>query len=183
VSKYKLSLTADEIALADQIDFSGTHQGHDAAREAYLKNQQPILDLLSSLEQRGGIPEHWVHYWTDPAYNPGRIKASRKGLFERNGCSGSDIYIHPHFIRHLRYLLFGSELPVSIRSAFIREAGDPEWVSSSDAIPLGKYARKQVREHGMTGATAAEEFFKLALDIGLGLSPALVLMDAVKQVR
>ena len=183
MSEYRLPLTKEETALVQQIDLSGTHQSHAAAHDAYLKNQEPILALLSSLEQRNAISEHWIRYWTDPAYNPGRIKASRQGLFERNGCSGTDIYIHPNFIRHLRYLLFGSELLDHIRSAFMRETGDPQWVSSSDAITLGKYARKQVRENGMIGATAAEEFFKLALDIGLNLAPALVVMESVKQVR
>lgn len=183
MNKYRLAFTTEEETLLQQIDLSPSHCSHVEAHEAYKANRQPILALLTSLGERGGIPEHRIRYWTDPDYNPGRIKASRKGVFERNGCHGDDICTHPNFIRHLRYLLFGSELPRLTSDAFEREAGKPEWVNSSDAIALGKHARKLVRENGMTGYEAAEEFFKLALDMGLSLDAALIVMRAVKQVR
>ena len=169
--------------MVEAIDLSVSHEDHDQGHTAFVRNQSPILALMASLSGRNGIPEHWHNYWTDPAYKPGRIKASRKGLFERNGCTGDDIYTHPNFIRHLRFLLIGSELPLHLREAFARKLGDPKWVSSGDAIELGKYARKLTRENGMNGSESAEEFFKLALDVGLGLTQALIIMETVRQVR
>lgn len=183
MSKYRLSLTAEEETLFRQIDLSVSHGNHDEQRAAYLGNQKPILALIKSLNERDGIPEHRIRYWADPDYNPGRIKSSRKGLFERNGNQGDEIYTHPSFVRHLRYLLLGSELPAHISEAFERKTGNPEWVNSSDAIDLGKYARKLVRENNMVGSEAAGEFFKLALDIGLSLNEALIILESVKQVR
>ena len=72
--------------------------------------QSRYRPLLSSLSERGGVPAHRLSYWNDIEYNPGRVKASRKVLFERNDCLGVDIYTHPHFIKHLRHLLLGADL-------------------------------------------------------------------------
>ena len=183
MTKYHLALTEEETALLQQIDLARSHPSHTDAHEVFKANREPILALLALLGKRGGIPEHRIRYWTDPEYNPGRIKGSRESGFKRNGTHGDEIYSHPNFVRHLRYLLHGSELPPHVSEVFERQARDPQWVSSSDAIPLGKFARKLTRENGMTGSEAAEEFFKLALDIGLSLDVALVIMRSVQQVR
>ena len=45
---------------------------------AFNANAEPILALLSSLSERGGVPAHRLSYWNDIEYNPGRVKASRK---------------------------------------------------------------------------------------------------------
>lgn len=57
----------------------------------------------------------------DPRYHLGRIKASHKGLFERNGCQGSDIYTL--LLPQLRYFLFGAELPDAVITAFEEKGG------------------------------------------------------------
>lgn len=124
-----------------------------------------------------------LSYWNDANYRSGRIKGSRKGLFERNGCTGADIYTHPHFLEHLRYFLFGTELPDAVVAEFEKKVGNPEWVSSSDIIPIGKAARDLTRRYRLDIAEAPEEFFKLCLDMGLGLSMAEAVMRSVKQVR
>lgn len=61
--------------------------------------------------------------------------------------------------------------------------GDPTWASSSDVPAIGKLARDLTRRHGLDRSSAESEFFKLALDMGLGLTSALRIRQAVQQVR
>lgn len=183
MKKFHIDLTEEEASLLSQIDLRTKHPSHDEAHAAHNANKAPVIALVRSLSERKAVPPERLNYWNDPAYNPGRIKASRKGLFERNGCVGEDIYTHPHFIPHLRYVLFGADLPDEVMTAFEAGVGNPTWVSSSDIIPIGKLARDLTRRHGLDKSAAADEFFKLCLDMRLGLSTALSVMRAVQQIR
>ncbi|MCK1281787.1 hypothetical protein IVB46_41890 [Bradyrhizobium sp. 61] len=183
MEKYHIKLTDEEAAFVASIDLRVSHDHHDEGHAAYLANKKPILALLKSLSERDAMPAARLSWWKDPRYNQGRVKASRKGLFERNGCIGADIYTHPHFIPHLRYFLFGADLSDEVISAFEEKVGNPQWVTSSDVVPIGKYARDLTRQHHLDKADAPEEFFKLCLDLGLGLNTAGSVMRSVKQVR
>lgn len=183
MEKYHIKLTESEAAILAKIDLRESHRNHADGHAAYTANAQPILALLQSLSDRSAIPQERLNYWNDPRYHQGRIKASRKGLFERNGCRGADIYTHPNFIRHLRYFLFGADLPDDVITAFEEKVGNPQWVSSSDIVPIGKAARDITRQHRLDVSEAPDEFFKLCLDMGLGLSTAESVMRSVKQVR
>ncbi|WP_199728258.1 hypothetical protein [Sinorhizobium meliloti] len=141
MTKFHIALTEEETTLLGEIDLRAKYPDHGSGREAYLSNRRPILALLGLLSERRAIPEVRLKWWNDPGYNSGRIISSRKGLFERDECSGAEIYVHPHFIPHLRYLLFGADLPETIMDAFEHRVGNPAWISSSDVIPLGKHAR------------------------------------------
>ncbi|WP_062788435.1 hypothetical protein [Novosphingobium capsulatum] len=180
--EYRIALTDYERCLADAINLEDDWDCPEA-HEIYLANARLIPELLAALAKRGAMPSHWLKYWTDPACNPGRIRASRQGLFERNGCMGEDIYTHPNFVRHLRYLLLGCELTRHLRETFLKKAGNPRWISSRDAIDLGKFARKLARENGLAAYEATEEFLKLALESGFTASAALTLREAVSQLR
>ncbi len=79
--------------------------------------------------------------------------------------------------------MLGADLADPVIVDFEKQVGNPEWVSLSDAIPLGKHARKLVRQYGLEPHHASEEFFKLYLDMGLSLSVALSIMRSVEQVR
>jgi len=183
MEKYHIKLTQTEAVTLAKIDLRESHRNHDEGHAAYKANAQPILALLQSLNDRCAVPQERLNYWNDPRYHQGRIKASRKGLFERNGCKGADIYTHPHFIRHLRYFLFGADLPDDVITAFEEKVGNPQWVSSSDIVPIGKCARDLTRQHRLDKTDAPEEFFKLCLDMGLGLTTAESVMRSVKQIR
>lgn len=183
MKKYHIELTEAEEALVDAIDLRVSHSSHDEGHAAYKANQGPILALLKSLSERGAVPRERLNYWNDPDYNTGRLKASNKGVFERNGCTGQEIYTHPHFMPYLRYFLFGADLPDTVITAFEEKVGNPDWVTSSDIVPIGKCARDLARRHGLDRAHAPEEFFKLCLDMGLGLSTAASVMRSVKQLR
>jgi hypothetical protein len=183
MEKYHIKLTEGEAETLAKIDLRDSHQNHNEGHAAYKANRQPILALLKSLSDRSAVPQERLNYWNDPRYNQGRIKASRKGLFERNDCKGAEIYTHPHFLRHLRYFLFGAELPDAVITAFEGKVGNPQWVSSSDIVPIGKFARDLTRQYRLEKSDAPEEFFKLCLDMGLSLMTAESVMRSVKQIR
>lgn len=183
VKKYHIDLSESEAELLQRIDLRVSHHDHADGHAAYNANKEPILALLGSLSERKAVPLQRLNYWSDPRYNFGRVKASRKGLFERNGCTGSEIYTHPHFIPYLRYFLFGPELPDDVIAKFEAKVGNPEWVTSSDVVPIGKFARDLTREHHLDVSDAPEEFFKLCLDMALSLSTAESVMRSVRQVR
>jgi hypothetical protein len=183
MEKYHIGLTDTEAATLAKIDLQISHRDHDKGHEAYKANKEPILALLKSLGERNAIPQVRLSFWSDSRFQFGRIQASRKGIFERNGCRGDDIYTHPHFIPYLRYFLFGTELPDEVIAAFEAKVGNPQWVSSSDILPIGKVARDLTRQHRLDATHAPEEFFKLCLDMGLGLSTAESVMRSVKQIR
>lgn len=140
-----------------------------------------MLRLLKSLVDRDAIPEVRVRYWSDPDFQTGRVKTSYKGLFERNGRQGEEIYTHPHFLKYLRYFLFGAQLPERVIAEFEEVVGNPEWLTSGDVTEITKGTRRLVRECGLLGED--EEFYRLALDMGLGQLFAKTVRDAVKQVR
>lgn len=183
MEKYHISLTEEEAALLDRIDLRVRHVGHDEGRAAHLADREPIPGLLRSLRERDGIPEERLRYWLDPEYNTGRLKASHKGVFECNGRRGNEIYELPHFVPYLRYFLFGADLPVPVIAVFKEAVGNPEWVTSGDVVPMGKRARGLAREHQFDRRDAAEEFFKLCLDMGLGANAAASVRGAVMQLR
>jgi hypothetical protein len=145
-------------------------------------NGRAVLALMKLLIKRNAIPAVRARYWQDPEYRDGKLKGSHKELFERNRTKGDDIYQHPNFLSRLRYFIYGANLPPRMIAAFVDEVGDPKHVSLSDAIPLGKFARRLAREHGFD-KTCAEEFYKLSLDLGLHLNTAKSIRDAVRRLR
>lgn len=183
MEKYHIKLTDAEAATLARIDFRTSHQSHDESHAAHKANEEPILALLASLSERKALPQERQNFWNSPRYQLGRIKASHKGLFERNGCTGVDIYTHAHFIPYLRYFLFGADLPHEVISAFESRVGNPQWISSSDVVPIGKFARELTRRHQLDARDASMEFFKLCLDMGLGVGTAQSVSHAVKQIR
>lgn len=183
MKKSHLELTDEEAKFLERIELNPMRVTASDAHEKYLANREPILALMRSLIARRALPAQRVRYWTDPEFKPGGVRGSREGVFERNGCSGEEIFTHPHFLKYLRYFLFGSELPEVVITAFEQRVGNPEWVSLSDGIPLGKFARGLARQYGLERETAAEEFFKLCLDMGINLSTALSIRKAVLQLR
>lgn len=140
-----------------------------------------VIMLMKSLVERDAIPEVRLLYWSDPKYQVGRLNASHTGMFERNGRQGEEIYTHPHFLNYLRYFLFGAQLPEGALSEFEETVGNPNWVSSGDISVITKGTRAIVRKYGLQAEV--EEFYRLALDVGLSQSYARIVLDAVKQVR
>ena len=181
--RYITELTDEERALVDAIDLRMWPPAHEH-RRVYQANAQPILALLSSLTRRRGIPDERWRYWSDLAYRIDRRgKHSPKGMFEMNGNVGDDAYLHPHFIPYLRYFLFGVYLPGRLIEEFEEQVGNPGWITSGDIVPLGRRARELTKQHSLSRDSAALEFFKLCLDIGLGRSVADYVRRSVMQIR
>ena len=187
MEKYHIKLTDEEQVIVDEIDFeSFTH-------ESYLANQEPILTLLSSLSERGAIPEQRLKYWNDPEYNTGgRGKISHLVQFEKNGNVDNEVYTHPHFLKYyLGYFLFGTDLPDGLIEMFEadveKEYVNLNYVTSSDITPICRVARKvariAIRQCGLSKSHVAEEFFRLCLDTGLGISYARIVRKNVMRIR
>lgn len=176
---YAINLTDDEIQLLGGIELDTDKLRFD--REAYKRQGPLVLRLWNSLMENDAIPEHRLRYWSDPEYQLGRVQASHKEIFERNGTTGEAIYAHPNFLGYLRYFLFGAQLPRDAISEFEGIVGNPEWVTSGDATKISKGSRDLVRRYRLQGQE--EEFYRLALDVGLDQYFAKVVRDAVKQVR
>lgn len=175
---YEIDLTPAEQALLDTIELRDSHFNH----AVYLANKEPVLALLRSLIEREAIPDERLNYWLDPDYNVG-VSTSRKGVFDRNRRVGEEIYTHPHFLRYLRYFLFGADLPELVVQRFEEQVGNPEWVTSGDVIPIANCARTLTRQFNLDRTRAPEEFFKLSLDVGLDLDTALQVRRTVMRLR
>lgn len=175
--KYAIELDEDEVDLLAGIELDALKMDH----EQYRRQSPLVQQLTKKLMDRRAIPEVRLRYWSDPDYQLGRLKTSHQGLFERNGTRGDDIIIHPHFLKYLRYFLFGASLSENVIVAFEETVGDPQWVSSGDIDEIAKGTRGIVRKFGQQGED--EEFYKLALDIGLHQWFAKVVRDAAKQTK
>lgn len=180
MSRHAISLNDDEQALLAKIDLRDTHSSHDESRAAWENNRQSVPALMKSLHDRNAIPAERMHYWNDPKYQTGRMKGSNEDLFHRNGCAGPQIYEHVSFLKYLRYFIYGADLSEDLIEEFQREAIKPEHVTSGDLIPMGDLARRLTRKHGLEKHHAAEEIFKLALDLDYGLSTSDYIRRAVK---
>ena len=174
---YAVELTKEEFALLSSIEIDQSKLDH----EQFSRQGPLILELLQSLFERKAIPEIRLKYWTDPEYQIGRFKTSNKGLFERNGNQGAEIYFHPNFLTYLRYFLFGAQLPAAAIREFEEVVGNPEWVSSGDITRITKGTRTIVRNCGLKDED--EEFYRLALDVGLSQWFAKPVRDAAKGTR
>lgn len=175
--KYAIQLTAEEESLLANIDFA---LDFDRVRKTLAAADQ----LMRALLKRRAIPSIRIRYFTDPDLNTGPIKGSREGLFERNGVLGEAIYSNPHFLKCLRYFIFGPDLPKEIIEAFekrVKESGG--FVSGSDHPDLAHIARQAVRTHHLDPSDAADAFFQLGLELGLEPQTAIFFRDAARRVR
>ena len=167
MNRHHIELTAEEEALAKQIDFRETLPRHEDGRAVYLANRAPIMALIKLLVARQAIPERRLALWTDPELKPGRTKGSYSQMFARNGSEGEEAYTHPHFIPFLRYFLYGADMPEAAMAEFEDQVGNPECFSGSDIIGLTKKTRELVRKYNLRDHRYPGEFQKLALDNGL----------------
>lgn len=177
-----VELTQREKELLSRIDFyPSSRESHDAG---YWNGVgEASLALMRSLVARAAIPDIRTKYFTDPKFNVGGRGKSRAAVFEKNGTRGDAIFRHPHFLKYLHYFLYGPDLPEDVAAAFRKKVADIGFVTSSDIVPLGAFARRLTRTNTLNSGHAAEEFFKLALDCGLELHEARSIRDSVNAAR
>ncbi len=149
--------------------------------EGRVDSLEKMGQLAESLLKRKAIPRVRVEWFVDPKINAGGYGKSRKQVFEKNGTSGKEIFRHPHFMEYLRYFIYGPDLPKQTISGFCKIIEDEAGTSGMVLKQIKAFVRKEVRE-GLTPGHAAEEFFKLAHEIG---KPSLAdsVRSAAKSVR
>lgn len=167
LNRYQIQLTQEEAELARQIDFRLDFPPNIDRHIVYLSNSGPIISLMKSLIDRGGILERRWALWNDTELHVGRPKGSYKTLYAQNGNVGDEAYTHPNFIPFLRFFLYGASLPEVVIAQFEAQVGNPEWFSGSDIIELSKKTRELVRRYNLKSSRSDLEFQKLALDVGL----------------
>lgn len=131
--------------------------------------------------QRGAIPAIRVKYFSEPELNTGRGNKSHKEVFESNGTRGDDILEHPHFLKFLKYFIGGPDLPVETIEGFceiIKKDGG--YVTGGTLDMLWPYVRSEIRKKNLDRLHAPEEFFKLAIEVGVGIHAISIRQQAMK---
>ena len=147
---------------------------------AKTKHEAAYL-LFKKLYERRAIPPIRWEYFVNPKLNIHGRGKSHKGIFERNGTRGDAIYKHTHFHKYLRYFVLGPDLPSAAKDELEALARDCQPITSGDVNEFCNLACQQVRRFNLENKTAAEEYFKLGLEIELGRSMARVLRDRVRR--
>lgn len=178
MEQFVIELAPEEQILLATLTFHAPQENAD-----YKRNGDVALKLTQGLAAREAIPEHRLRYFTDPQYHVSNRRQSRQDVFERNGCKGESILRNGHFLPHLRYFIFGANLPDGVRFAFKAAVEECGLVTSGDIAPLASTAKALARRFGLKGTGVREEFYKLALDCGLSESDATAMRRAVMGLR
>jgi hypothetical protein len=175
----KIELTEGEQELLAKINLEP--DPHD--RDTYEANKAAVPELMASLIKRNAIPNHRVQYFTNPDYHFGSTKGAYKDVFERNGTKGREIFEHPHFLKFLRYFLFGASLPEDAIREFAERVRGLEPITSDDVQDLWDLAKDLSNKYRLEPVNFADEFFKLALDCALPLMHARHIRRVVRKMR
>ena len=174
-------LRPEEDALLQRIVFEpGGFQQPQAVRSSCSAAAQ----LAGSLLNRRAIPEDRLRYFTDAELNIGGHGRSRADVFESNGARGDAMLRHPHFLKYLKYFLYGPDLPAETVARFRQIVIDDAGTSGMILDQLRRFARAEARRLSSGRRTDVhEEFFKLALECDLELGVARSVRDAVREAK
>jgi hypothetical protein len=175
----QIELTDSETALYAQVSEAERLLlvDHDAQRTR--RAGVASRELFESLLDRNAIPEQRLRYFADKRYNASDTRASKRERFLRNAHTEDAMHEHPHFWKYLFYFINGADLPRPVIEQFAEIAGE----QMRDYDALSKFARKATRTLPGDSGSKAEEFYRLALDCGCGLSEAFGVRKAVMQVK
>lgn len=178
---HTIDLTPDERALAEAIRFDPhATLGNPPAFHA---NGDLVVQLINRLLKRKAIPDQRLSYFSDPDYNVGGRGKSRRDSFVQKGHDDESLMRHGHFLKYLFYFIYGADLPAPVVQAFRRAVEDCGPITSGDIAPLSSMARQLARTHRLNAKEAADEFYKLGLDLGLSPDNAASIRSSVLQVR
>lgn len=158
----KIELTIEEEKLFQEVLSLNFDEDYDVR----ISKLESARKLTESLLDRKAIPERRIKYFTDKEFQTGRKHKSRKEIFESNGTSGTDIFRHPHFIKHLTYFIEGANLNQELKSKIQRIVSNNHYqddaitkiitfLKSDGAIPTDKSRREDF----------VDEVFKLIVDL------------------
>jgi hypothetical protein len=165
-----VKLNKKEQALFDAICWDlgelGRKDYQDRDYQDRIECLEKLGQLAESLLKREAIPKVRVDWFASRKINAGGYGKSRKEVFERNGTTGRDILRHPHFMEYLRYFMNGPDLPKSTIRGLCKIIEEDRGTSGMVLNQIRAYVRKEVREKKLNPGYAADEFFKLAHEIG-----------------
>ena len=156
-----VKLNKNEHALYDSIcwDLDELIRKNDA-----VDHLNRVGQLAESLLKRKAIPQHRVDYFFKPGMALGLYGKSPQQVFEKNGTSGTATLRHHDFMHHLRYFIFGPDLPKQTITGFCKIIEDDEGTSGMVLDQICRFVRKEVSDKNL-GPDAATEFSKLAYEI------------------
>jgi hypothetical protein len=174
----KLKLNPEEQALLEEIVFGPPYDArwHENARQSCEAASQ----LATSLMSRNAVPKVRLRWFEDPQLQL-RTKMSRMQIIQRN--VGPDVLTNPAFLPHLKYFIFGPELPADVIEQFCAKVESWPFVSDSTYGELIDLARAATRRYSLSPHSACDEFWKLALECDVDDMYARIIRDAVLRIR
>jgi hypothetical protein len=176
-----IELTPAEQEFWNAICFEPPTPGFDLDR--IRASIEPAYQLTKSLLERNAVPEVRLRYVADPELNVRGYGKSRIDIFERNGTRGDDIFRDPNFHKYLHYFVVGPALPSTTISAFTSLVERCGMITSGDCEAFCALARSEARRSGLPKRQAAEELFKLSLEVGLDDGMSRIIRDSVMQTK
>jgi hypothetical protein len=178
-----IELTVQEQELLERIEFEPHRMGLGQRFEEVVRESCAAAKALTlSLLERSAIPPIRWAYFTDARYNIGSKKSVQE-VFESNRTYGDRIFEHPHFLKYLKYFVFGPDLPERTIRGFCRILDEDAGTTGMLLDSLRRFARSSIREFYLDRKYAAEEFFKLCLECQLREHFARSIRDAAMQTR
>lgn len=178
---FTIELTPEEISLVEAIKFDPHATLGDT--QAFHANGDLVVQLTTSLLDRDAIPVQRLRYFTDPDYYVGGRGSSRQSSFMGKGHDSESMMRHGHFLKYLRYFIYGADLPGPALQCFTQAVEGCGPITSGDIVPLRATARELARTYHLEPKAAADEFYKLCLDLNLGPSDAASIRSSVQQSK
>ena len=176
IPNQRIERTLEEESLLQKINFDFYKPGQTDPDP----NGDAASELMHLLLKRSAIPAIRLRYFTDPNLNIGGRGKSRKEMF---GLPCEAIFRQGTFAPYLKYFIFGPDLP-SETIARLRQVVEDGHGSRGDLDQLRKVARSETRRLPTRARQDAhEEFFKLALEIGLDEFTAASIRDAARTAK
>ncbi|WP_439585385.1 hypothetical protein [Dyadobacter bucti] len=175
----KIELNTQEIEW--ETDLGGFEIGLNEDYNKRILKLETAGKLARSLLLRSAIPKVRLMYFKDASYNLGNTKISREEIFKKNGTSGDNILIHPHFLNYLKYFIYGSALSDGIINELSDLKASTEW--DDDFVEQAFVILKR----NFTGtrterADYAQEVFKAFIDLQVSLADAKRLRDKIMKL-
>ncbi|MGB0907890.1 MAG: hypothetical protein ACPGVT_10385 [Maricaulaceae bacterium] len=136
------------------------NDGFNNQNRNYKSNEAAALFM--SLRDRNAINEIRWKVFSDSEYAT-KGKKSAKVIIENNCQTQMKFYEHQHFLKWIKYFIFGPDLPQCLILKFSHEVKNMGDLTSGDVYELQNFTRTIVCQYRIQN-TKCDEFFKLALE-------------------
>lgn len=152
-----------EIALFDSIEFDPRGAALDERRVG--ENGELAGILAASILERDAVPKHRLDYLNNAAHDA-KGSASVMDAFAEEGLSGERLHRDERFLKYLRYMICGPDLPQPVVKSFVTEVENRTPEGEIDNRRVLLKARELARK-SEAPAARAEAFYMLALECQL----------------